>query len=201
MYDKTSILEMLERSPPGHTLPQAFYNHPGVYDFDVREVFTRAWLMIGFEEELPDAGSYLSLMIGQSPILVLRARDRSIRGFHNTCRHRGSQLYADGCGRTPKLVCPYHKWTYELDGRLIGAPRMHEGFEAAEHSLKPLRVELLSGCIYIALSDDVPDFAPFRAATSPLLAPYKLADAKLAYQSTLFEAADWKLVMENAREC
>ena len=143
----------------------------------------------------------MAVTIGRCPIVVVRGRDRVIRGFHNTCRHRGAQICADGHGRQVKLVCPYHKWTYELDGHLIGAARMGPDFQVEDHGLRALRVELLGGCIYVALTDDAPDFRPFRAAVAPLFAPYRLSDAKVAFESTLIEKANWKLVMENAREC
>jgi Rieske 2Fe-2S family protein len=195
------ILELLDDSTGGHTLPQAFYTDAGIYDFDMSAVFPRSWLMAGFEAELPEPGSYMALTIGQNPVVIARGRDGTLRAFHNTCRHRGSQICADGQGPIRKFVCPYHKWTYDLDGRLIGAARMPSDFKPGDHGLQPVQLELLAGCIYIALTRDAPDFNPFRNAVAPLLTPYKLADAKVAFQSTLLEKANWKLVMENAREC
>jgi glycine betaine catabolism A len=201
MHDRSRVLELLDRSNAEYTLPQAFYTDPDLYDFDVSAVFSRSWLMIGFEAELPEPGSYMAVTIGRNPVVVVRGRDSVIRGFHNTCRHRGSQICADGHGRNVKLVCPYHKWTYELDGRLIGAARMPSDFRLEDHVLQAVQVELLAGCIYVALTNEAPDFNPFRAAAAPLLAPYRMTDAKVAFESTLVEKANWKLVMENAREC
>jgi glycine betaine catabolism A len=201
MHDRRKVLDLLSLSGPGYTLPQAFYTDPDLYEFDVSAVFSRSWLMIGFEAELPEPGSYLAITVGRTSVLIARGRDGVIRGFYNTCRHRGSQICADGHGRSVKLVCPYHKWTYELDGRLTGAPSMPSDFRAADHGLLPVRIELLAGCIYLAFTSEAPEFSPFRAAAAPLLAPYHLADAKMAFQSTLIEKANWKLVMENAREC
>jgi Rieske 2Fe-2S family protein len=201
MYDPGKVLELLSGSPAGYTLPQAFYTDPEVFDFDLSEVYGRSWLMIGFESELPEAGSYLAVTIGRSSVLLVRGRDAVIRGFHNTCRHRGSQLCEEGHGRGAKLICPYHKWTYDLDGRLIGAARMPADFKSADYGLLPVRVELAAGCIYVALTSGVPDFTPFRAALESRLSVYRLSDAKVAFQSTMMEKANWKLVMENAREC
>jgi Rieske 2Fe-2S family protein len=201
MFDRARVLNLLGDSTGDYTLPQAFYSDPDLYDFDVSAIFTRSWLMIGFEVELPEPGSFMALTIGRCPIVVVRGRDRVIRGFHNTCRHRGAKICPEGHGRQAKLVCPYHKWTYELDGRLIGATRMDQGFKLEGHGLQALQVELLGGCIYVALTDEAPDFRPFRTAVEPLLAPYKMLDAKVAFESSLVEKANWKLVMENAREC
>src|SRR5947209_6371566 len=201
MYEPEAILELIEQCVPGYTLPQAFYNDPSVYEFDIGAVFSRAWLMVGFECELPQPGSHLSITIGRNPLVIIRGRDGAIRAFHNTCRHRGAKICPDGRNRASRLVCPYHKWTYELDGRLVAAPRTRADLDLKDHSLQPVRVELLEGCIYLCLTPDAPDFEPFRKAVAPLLAPYRLASRKLAYESSLVEKANWKLVMENAREC
>src|SRR5580658_5367135 len=106
MYDRHALLDLLSRSSSGHTLPQPFYTDARLYDFDVSVIFARCWLMIGFEVELPQPGAYLSTTIGPNPVLVVRGRDGAIRGFHNTCRHRGSQICAEGRGRTPPWSVP-----------------------------------------------------------------------------------------------
>lgn len=201
MYNRQRLLDLLKSAKPGHTLPQPFYGDPEVYAFDVSAVLRRGWFMLGFEAELAAAGSYLSVTVGPHPLLLIRGRDQVIRGFHNTCRHRGAQICQEGSGRLPRIVCPYHRWTYDLDGRLVGAARMPEGLDFADHGLVGIRIEVLEGCIYGALSEDAPDFEPFRVAATPYLRPYRLAQAKLAHQSVLTEKANWKLVMENAREC
>src|SRR5262249_18698175 len=108
---------------------------------------------------------------------------------------------AGGTGRISKFVCPYHRWTYDLDGRLVGASRMSGDFKSEDYRLRPIQVELLGGCIYVALSQGAPDFSSYREAVEPLLSPYRLSAGKVAFQSTLVEKANWKLVMENAREC
>ena len=201
MFSRQKMLDLLSTARPGHTLPQPFYTDADVYAFDVSAVLTRSWFMLGFEAELPTPGSYLSVTIGPHPLLVVRGRDQVIRGFHNICRHRGAQICAEGGGSSPRIVCPYHRWTYDLDGRLVGAARMPDGLDVSAHGLVPIRVEIVEGCIYAALTEDAPDFAPFRAALTPFLRPYKLAEARIAHQSVLVEKANWKLVMENAREC
>jgi glycine betaine catabolism A len=201
MVDRERLLGLLNTARPGHTLPQPFYGDPEVYEFDMSAVLTRSWFMLGFEAELPTPGSYLSVTMGPHPLLVVRGRDQKIRGFHNTCRHRGAQICAEGGGRLPRIVCPYHGWTYDLEGRLLGAARMPDALDFGTHGLVPIKVEILEGCIYAALTAAAPDFTPFRAAAAPFLSPYRLAQGKLAHQSVLLEKANWKLVMENAREC
>jgi len=186
---------------PGHSLPQALYNDPDVFAFDLEAIFSRSWLMVGFEAELPRPGSYFALTLGRWPILVVRDRSGALGAFHNSCRHRGAQICQDGHGAAARLVCPYHRWTYELSGELVHAGRMGDDFQLSDHGLSAVQVQSVGGAIYICLSDDPPQIADFKAMFDPLIAPHNLRDAKLAYQSTLLEKANWKLVMENAREC
>jgi glycine betaine catabolism A len=192
---------LLNERRPGHSLPQPFYTDPDIYALDVEAVFNACWLMIGFSAELPKPGSYLAMTIAQTPIIVLRDRTGVIRGFFNTCRHRGAQICRDGSGRAAKLVCPYHQWTYDLEGRLQHAGQMAENFRADDHPLRPIHIEVVAGVIYICLAETPPDFAPFRRALEPMVAPYRFENAKLAHQYVLVEKANWKLVMENGREC
>ncbi len=201
MYDRNRILQLLDQTRPGFSLPRALYRDEDVFEFDVEQIFTRSWLLIGFEVELTEVGSYLALTVGRNPILVVRGPDGTIRGFHNTCRHRGSQICADGRGRVSKLVCPYHMWSYDLEGRLVGAARMGGRSQLGETRLESIAVQVLAGCIYVALGPNAPDFAPFKAAVGPVLEKYRLRETRLAHECVITEKANWKLAMENAREC
>ena len=192
---------LLAQRAPGHGLPREFYTDPAIYDFDMAAIHARSWLLVGFDVELPKPGSYLSAMYGRWPILITRERSGELAAFHNTCRHRGAQICEVGRGAAARLVCPYHAWAYELNGELVSAPRMGEDFDRANYGLLPIHVESLEGAIYICLAETPPPFEEFRAEFGPLLAPHRLHEAKLAYESTLIENANWKLVMENAREC
>jgi Rieske 2Fe-2S family protein len=185
----------------GYTLPQGLYVDPDVYAFDVQAIFQRSWLQAGLESEIPAPGDYLTLAVGDSPVVVLRRQDGGVGAFFNTCRHRGAQICKEKHGHAVRLVCPYHQWSYDLRGRLVQAPRMHEGFDGSGFNLRPVKVETVAGVIFICLSEQAPDFAPFRAALEPMLEPHELRKTKLVHVQTLTERADWKLVMENAREC
>lgn len=201
MPDLTAIHRLLDERRPGHALPRAFYNDPEIHAFDVEAIYHSNWLMVGFDCELPLPGSTLSMTIGGSPILLVRDRTGSIRGFHNSCRHRGAQLCKNGQGTAAKIVCPYHQWVYDLTGELQYAPNMPAGFEKAEHGLNPILVESIAGSLYVSLGARPADFAPYRLSLEPLLAPHGMENAKLAAEITLVEKANWKLVMENGREC
>lgn len=201
MLNLAKVASLLEERRPGHTLPQALYTDPEVFEFDLRAIYEQSWIMIGFEVELPQPGSWLSLTIGRSPVVVLRDRSGALRGFFNSCRHRGAQICPTGSGRSARLVCPYHQWAYDLDGRLVHAGHMQADFDPTQHALRPIHVETVAGTVYVCLAENPPPFAPFREAVEPMLAPHDLLNAKVAAVGTLVEKANWKLVMENAREC
>lgn len=185
----------------GHSLPQALYVDPAMHDFDIRAVFQRNWIQAGLEAEIPRPGDYFTLNIGTSSIVILRNQDGEIGGLFNTCRHRGAQICRERRGHARRLVCPYHQWTYDLRGTLLQVSRMQEGLDKGAYSLRTAPVETVGGVIYVCLSDDPPDFAPFRATLEPMLEPHDLRNAKVAHSALLIERADWKLVMENGREC
>jgi glycine betaine catabolism A len=201
MVDLDRTRALLRSRLAGHTLPQDFYTDPDIFEFDLEAIYSRSWILVGLEAELPSAGSYLATTIGRSPVVVVRDHEGTLCGFYNTCRHRGAQICEAGRGRKARLVCPYHQWAYRLDGSLQAAGRMQETFDPTAIRLQPVHLENVAGSIYVCLADEPPHFAEFRDRLTPLLAPHHLANAKLAHESTLVERANWKLVMENAREC
>ena len=201
MTDLARIRALLDQRRPGHALPQAFYTDPEIFAFDLDAIYGRSWLLVGFEAELPSPGCTLALTVGRSPVVVVRGRDGALRAFFNSCRHRGAQLCADGLAKRPRLVCPYHQWAYDLQGNLVNATRMGADFDPAEHGLVPVALRVVAGTIYVCLSDAPPAFDAFRDAFEPMLAPHELRLGKVAHTATLVEKANWKLVMENAREC
>jgi Rieske 2Fe-2S family protein len=201
MLDLGTIAASLAQRRPGHTLPQDLYLSDGAYQFDLRAIFERTWILLGFEVEWPRPGAHVALTIGRAPIFVVRGQDGVLRGFHNTCRHRGSRIVAEGKGVAARLVCPYHRWTYDLAGGLVHAARMGEGFDPAGHGLHPIHVETCGGAVYACLAEQPPPFDAFRARLEPMFAPHRMDEAKLAFECSFVENANWKLAMENAREC
>ena len=201
MLDLARIRSLLDQRRPGHTLPQPFYGDPDIFAFDLQAIYGRSWIMAGFEVELPTPGCTLAFTVGRSPVVIVRGRDGALRAFHNSCRHRGAQICAEGAAKRPRLVCPYHQWAYDLEGKLVNATRMAEDFDPAEHGLRPVALRTVAGTMYICLAPNPPAFDAFHDAFEPMLAPHQLHLAKVAHQATLVERANWKLVMENAREC
>ena len=201
MVDLNKIARLLDERLPGHGLQQALYNDPATFEFDMEAIFRRSWIMVGFEVELPKAGAWMTTSVGPWPILLTKDRDGAVHAFHNVCRHRGARICAPGKGVSPRLVCPYHRWTYELTGELAHAARMPDTFNKGDHGLTPIHVEAVAGALYVCLADEPPPIAEFRREMEPLLAAHNLKDAKLAFESVIVDKANWKLAMENAREC
>ena len=142
-----------------------------------------------------------AMRIGAYEIILVRGRDGEIRAFHNSCRHRGSMICKAREGQVAKLVCPYHQWTYDLDGKLVWASNMGPEFDPASHGLKPVHLRNLNGLIYVCVAQNPPDFDAFARQAAPYLEVHDLSDAKVAYISTIVEKGNWKLVWENNREC
>ncbi len=201
MPSTADIHDLLRRRRPGFSLEQPFYTDPAIYALDMQAIFGATWLFAAATCELPNAGDWLTVPVGDASVIVLRDREETLRAFHNTCRHRGTRLCDAARGHGPTLVCPYHKWTYRLSGELANARYMGPEFDPAEHGLTPVHLRTVAGTIYICLAADPPDFTPFAEAVSRQLAPHALETAKLAAEVDLIENGNWKMVMENSREC
>lgn len=196
-----TIHDLLARRAPGHALEQPFYTSAEVYQLDLDTIFYREWLYAIPAAQLVKAGNYATLKVGAYNVVIVKGGDGVIRAFHNSCRHRGSIVCKEREGKVAKLVCPYHQWTYDLDGRLIWANNMGPDFDPTKHGLKPVHSRDLNGLIYICLAETPPDFEEFARTASPFLEVHDLRDAKVAYSSTIIEKGNWKLVWENNREC
>ena len=198
---RPDLSDLLARRQPGHGLEQPFYGDPEIYAEDLEQIFYREWLYAVPACQLGRPGAYARLRIGACDIVVVTGADGAIRAFHNSCRHRGSILCKARDGQVAKLVCPYHQWTYELDGRLLWARDMGADFDPSRHALRPVHVRVLCGLVYVCLADAAPDFDEFARIAGPYLEVHGLERAKVAHVSTIVERANWKLVWENNREC
>ncbi|MCO8171704.1 aromatic ring-hydroxylating dioxygenase subunit alpha [Pseudomonas sp. 21LCFQ02] len=196
-----AVLDLIKQRKAQHALPGAVYNDPAVYEQDLEQIWHREWIFAGHTFELEKPGQYLTLQIGSYPIVVIRGKDGEIRAFHNACRHRGSKVCTEAKGKVAKMVCPYHKWTFELDGKLLYAGHMGPDFNPADHHLNPAHCEVVHSYIYVCVAKVAPDFEKFRSAVSPFIGPHYLEDCKVAFEASLVEKGNWKLVFENNREC
>jgi Rieske 2Fe-2S family protein len=198
----SSITALLDTRIEGHALPQGLYTREDVLEADLDVFFRNHWIYVGLECDVPEPGDATVIDIGKTSLILLRDDDGDIKVVHNVCRHRGSRLLEGGPTVISKLVCPYHQWTYELSGELAYAPHMGTDFDKSCKNLKAVNFRNIGGLIYICLSDNPPaGIENLCEVMKERLAPYGLKDAKIAYQTDVIEEGNWKLTIENNREC
>nr|WP_315496768.1 aromatic ring-hydroxylating dioxygenase subunit alpha [uncultured Rhodoferax sp.] len=194
--------ELLARRRPGYSLEAPFYLSESILAADMEHIFGKHWIFVAVEPQIAEAGDYITVDFGNNSILIVRDDDMQVKAFHNVCRHRGSRLCASHRGSVGNIVCPYHQWTYDLTGKLIHAKHMGEDFDPSGSGLKAVHVRSLGGLIFICLAENPPeDFDQMAAEMTPYIAPHRLADCKVAAQVDIIEDCNWKLTMENNREC
>jgi Rieske 2Fe-2S family protein len=195
------IIQLIERQRERHSLARDFYSDPDIYERDIERIFLKSWLYAGHQSEIPNPGDWFLYELSGESIIIARGLDGEIRAMLNVCRHRGSRICLEQKGCAKRLICRYHGWTYELDGKLVGASRMGDDFDKAGITLKRIHVELLDGMIFINFADNPAPFNPVRDGLAECLRPYDLVNAKVAHRQSYPIVANWKLAVENYCEC
>jgi Rieske 2Fe-2S family protein len=199
--DEQAIARLVAQHKPGHSLEQAFYRDPNIYERDIQRIYLRSWLYAGHQSEIANTGDYFLFDFADESVIIVRSESGDINALINVCRHRGSRVCLEASGRAARLTCPYHGWTYALDGRLRGASNMPESFDKTGISLKSIHLEVLDGMIFVNFAADPAPFAPIARDLSGCLRPYRLDQSKVAHRQSYPIAANWKLVVENYSEC
>jgi Rieske 2Fe-2S family protein len=192
------------RADEARTLPARFYTDPELFQRELRAIHHDMWLHAGRAEQLPEPGSYFLVRFAGVNLIVLRDEAGGIAAFHNTCRHRGTLLCKEGEGRLPgSIQCPYHAWTYGLDGRLRSAPLMEKvvGFEPEQHSLGRVATGVWDGHVFVNLGETPLPFAEHLAGLDRKFAPWGMAELRRAERRSYMLKANWKLVIQNYSEC
>lgn len=143
-----------DQAPGQMRVPVSAYNDPERYAWELRRIFRELPLALAFSLQLPEPGSYLAQTVMDTPVLVVRGKDGVVRAFLNVCRHRGAVLCKDGPGKAPRFVCPYHAWSYDREGRLVGmyGKDSFGDVDASSLSLTPLHCEERAGLIWVCLT-------------------------------------------------
>jgi phenylpropionate dioxygenase-like ring-hydroxylating dioxygenase large terminal subunit len=191
------------------SLPQKYLVSPEIFQEEQRVLFSRQWLLVGHQSQLKKSGDFFLATIAGESLIVLRDQKSEVRGFYNVCRHRGTRLKETACGHASAIQCPYHAWTYGLDGRLIGAPHMDEvtGFDKADYSLHPVNLGLWEGFIFVNLGDASTERGGYRSLEewfAPLkgkFAHWNMSILRSAKRVEYDVRANWKLMFENYSEC
>ena len=186
----------------GYSFEQEFYTSDAVFKADMDQVISQKWILAGHVSKIPNKGDYFLFRIGAEQIIIIRENADSVRAFFNVCRHRGSTLCSEAIANAPRLVCPYHAWTYGLDGKLLAARLMPADFDKADNSLFACHVRVFHGLIFINLSEGEPvDFDATFGDMGAILDYHGIADARIAHAGSYPTDANWKLVVENFFEC
>jgi glycine betaine catabolism A len=194
--------ELIASREPGHGMPAELFGREDIFDTDVEIFFTRHWILVGVTADVPEPGDVSTIDIGKSSIILVRDDDENVRAFRNVCRHRGARLKPAGKSTVGMLVCPYHQWTYDLDGSLKHAAHMGKAFDASCRSLMPVHTKVVGAHVFVCLTDETPeDIQVLEQHMLPRFAQYDIQYSKIAHESEIIENGNWKLVIENNREC
>ena len=188
-----------------HGLPSVAYTDSDFYELETRQLFARAWAFIGFAHDLARVGDVMPVHVAGMPLVLVRGANRKIRAFHNVCRHRNLKLVAEPRNCKHTITCPYHRWSYDLEGNLKAAPyfggektELPDDFSLEDHGLQEVSCRLFHDWLFVNLSGDAQGFETYIAPLKKQLADFDLDDF-VAVASLEFEAikTNWKLLMEN----
>jgi Rieske 2Fe-2S family protein len=186
------------------TLPGRYYHDPAILREEMARIFQRMWLCVGREEELAKPGDYLTRSVGAESVLVARDASGQLNAFYNVCRHRGSRLLEEPSGQgLARIQCPYHSWTYDLDGSLKSAPHMDEvkQFDRTRYPLRRLRLETWSGFVFVTLSPETPALETHLGAMAHYFDRYGMGTLRCGRRIRYEVASNWKILCENYSEC
>jgi len=198
---------------PRPTLAGTDYTTQATYDEERERIWFGGWVCIGRAAEIPEPGDYLVRELAGESIVVTRNRGGEVRGFYNVCAHRGTKLLdetgAGTCGHVSKVIkCPYHAWSYDLDGQLVGTPNVDEdeGFERANYPLHAIGAEAYAGFLFVNLAKPAerrPLFESLREGTESItnFERYRMDELRVGVRIVYEVAANWKIVVENFNEC
>ena len=186
------------------SIPWSWYSDPAVAAVEQRQLFASAWQYFSSSELLTQPGDFLAGEHGKVPVVLVRDEDNQLRGFVNVCRHRGTRICL-GSGNQRTLQCPYHAWTYELNGRLRAAPRSNReaDFDASELGLRPVQVETWGPLVFVNSDLEAPPLAESLGTLPELVAEVGVDVSRLSLYRRIPHdtAANWKIIIENYLEC
>ncbi len=183
------------------TMPPWCYTSETFYRREVDRMFRKVWNFVGAADQIPNPGDYVALTFAGVPVILLRDGAGTVRAFANTCRHRGTELL-EGRGNCRVIMCPYHSWSYGLDGTLLGAPEMSRthDFDPSQAGLIAIRLETWGGFMFVNFDPDAAPLAAYLGDLPERVAAYRLDDMACVRRKEYLMACNWKLFVENAKE-
>jgi phenylpropionate dioxygenase-like ring-hydroxylating dioxygenase large terminal subunit len=188
---------------PGYALSRPFYCDAAFFEQEMERVLLRHWHCAGHRSQLREPGDFFTVNVCGESLIVVCGRDREVHALLNVCRHRGSRVCTEHAGhaRGGAFVCPYHAWSYNLDGSLRAARQMPSDFDRRAHGLKPVHAEVIEGLIFVSFAEKPLGLEHVRAMLAGAARPYGWAEATVAHRETYPVNANWKLAVENYMEC
>tara|TARA_B100000579_G_C22823002_1_gene851615 strand:+ start:623 stop:1855 length:1233 start_codon:yes stop_codon:yes gene_type:complete len=199
--ENNEIKDLINKQKDNHSLDQAFYVNDKIFDLDLKNIFSKQWVFVGHISRIPNFGDYFLFNIGKESIIIIRDKNDSIYAHYNVCRHRGSQICLEETGNKKLLVCPYHAWSYNLDGSIKSARMMNDDFDKKEWTLHKCNLKIFEGLIFINLSNNPNSFEEFISPTKKFIEFHGLSNAKIAYRKIYPTNGNWKLTLDNFHEC
>jgi Rieske 2Fe-2S family protein len=205
MQDTDIVVRPRDALPEGaFTLPAEFYVGESHFQHEMRALFSQMWVCAGRTEQIETPGQFFLRELAGESIIVTRSTGGDVRAFYNVCRHRGTRLCTEPSGRFGGTIqCPYHAWTYALDGRLVGAPHMDEvpHFRKEAYPLHGIRADVWDGHLFITLAEDAPPLSAQLGALPEKFRRWRMQDLRLAHRIVYDVRANWKLIVQNYNEC
>lgn len=195
------VAALLAAQQKGMALLRGFYADPAVYAHDMERLFLRHWLCVGHASQVAKPGDFFTTTYGDETVIIVRGKDGVIRALLNLCRHRGAEVCTAKAGHTALFACPYHGWTYGLDGSLDSARHMPAEFDRTGHGLRQIHCREVEGALFINFAAEPLEFGHVEATLRGALGAYGWADAKVVHAETYPLDANWKLAVENYVEC
>ncbi len=193
------------------TLPGHHYSDPEIFRREQVRIFESTWFAAARVEDMPTPGTFRNVQVGAESVLLVRGRDNALCAFLNVCRHRGAKLCVEESGQVKRaLQCPYHAWTYGLDGKLVAAPNLTKmtDIDRSEYGLIPVHLKEWLGTAWVCLADEPPSFVDtvmepvsHRLGDSQAIDAWRLDELTVGRRITYDVKANWKLIVENFMEC
>ena len=199
--DDLTIEQLIASQKPGYALAQRFYTDDDIYELEVERIINRNWILAGHESELPEPGDYKVFKVARESAIIVRGKDGALKAFANVCRHRGSRVCLEAKGNAKKFTCPYHGWTYDIDGNLIAARNMDSDFDASTHGLKGVSIDYLHGFLFICFTDSPLSLEGCKKDLAEPMAMFDMPNLKVAAYKDYAISANYKLSIENYQEC
>lgn len=201
IFADRNYADVLKPLKDARMLPSACYTSPDWYEKEVGTVFRAGWVMVGRSDQLAEPGSYMNVEVCKERVLIVRGRDDKLRAFSPVCKHRGA-IVSSGSGKCQVFVCPYHHWTYSLEGQILGAPQMgsREHLRELVGGLASIALQEWLGFLFVNLDGKARDVQEHFAGLSEVLSKYNLADMRWARERSYTLACNWKSYVDNSVE-